>query len=76
MRTPIAIAIACIAFAISADAAPATCVKSYKVVVGDTVRIIYIKLKVTRLLILNTVFLYCQKVIHHFNRVSFIERCR
>lgn len=40
MRSSIAVAVACIAFAMSAEAAPATCVKSYKVVSGDTVRII------------------------------------
>jgi hypothetical protein len=37
MRTPIAIAVACIAAFFSVEAAPTTCTKTYKVVAGDTV---------------------------------------
>jgi hypothetical protein len=38
MRTPIAIAVACIAAVFSVEAAPTTCTKTYKIVAGDTVR--------------------------------------
>lgn len=42
MRTPIAIAFACIAAAtISVEALPSNCSKTYSVVSGDTVRIYY-----------------------------------
>jgi hypothetical protein len=37
MRTPIAIAIACIAAVLTVDAAPTQCIKSHKVVAGDSV---------------------------------------
>lgn len=38
MRTPIAVAVACIAAVFSVEAAPSACTKTYKVAAGDTVR--------------------------------------